>query len=595
MSGAVRTEALRRSTAATTRALAREPRLRLTFGAGPAGLSGLDASLPMPSMEPTRAEIDVLRGEGDAIGLRLRFSDVRLHAEMAPHGLVAARAFDSLEQIRCETLGVRALAGTARNIAAALRARGVAEASGPLAIVEAVGLLAREKLYGQRIPEAAADLVGALRPWIESRVDDRFVRLADTVRDQRRFGETALALIGALGLADPKRAEIEAGEEAGEELPGQEASAGEADRAVLPREADEGGQADRTEPTTVGRRVADDRSGATGTREDHNGLRLRQRTGAGGVAADYRAFTVEYDTTVDARTLCHGDELRRLRASLDTQLARIAPVTARLASRLQRRLAARHHRYWDFDLEDGVLDQARLMRVVTNPFDPLLYKWERESWLADTVVSLLIDNSGSMRGRPIAMAAMCADILARTLERCGVKNEILGFTTRAWKGGKCREQWVAAGMPPAPGRLNDLLHIVYKSAEEPWRRARHDLGLMLRDSLLKENIDGEALWWAHERLLARPEQRRILVVVSDGGPLDDATLAANPRDYLERHVREVIRHIESRSPVELVAIGIRHDVTRYYRRSVMIDDVEDLGAVLIGQLALLFGTPERRG
>jgi cobaltochelatase CobT len=303
---------------------------------------------------------------------------------------------------------------------------------------------------------------------------------------------------------------------------------------------------------------------------------------------DYRAFTQKFDEVVQAEDLCDADELSRLRAYLDKQLSHLQGVVGRLANRLQRRLLAQQNRAWEFDLEEGMLDPARLPRIIIDPFQPLSFKQEKDTNFRDTVVTLLLDNSGSMRGRPITVAATCADILARTLERCGVKVEILGFTTRAWKGGQSRETWLQSGKPANPGRLNDLRHIVYKAADAPWRRARKNLGLMMREGLLKENIDGEALDWAHKRLLGRPEQRRILMVISDGAPVDDSTLSVNPGNYLERHLRFVIEDIESRSPVELIAIGIGHDVTRYYRRAVTIVDAEELGGAMTDKLAELF-------
>jgi cobaltochelatase CobT len=303
---------------------------------------------------------------------------------------------------------------------------------------------------------------------------------------------------------------------------------------------------------------------------------------------DYRAFTLKFDETIAAEDLCEPEELERLRGYLDKQLSSLQGVVARLANRLQRRLMAQQNRSWEFDLEEGLLDPARLSRIIIDPMHPLSFKWEKDMKFRDTVVTLLLDNSGSMRGRPITVAATCADILARTLERCGVKVEILGFTTRAWKGGQSREHWLTAGKPPNPGRLNDLRHIIYKSADAPWRRARKNLGLMMREGLLKENIDGEALDWAHKRLLARTEQRRILMMISDGAPVDDSTLSVNPGNYLERHLRWVIEEIETRSPVELIAIGIGHDVTRYYRRAVTIVDAEELGGAMTEKLAELF-------
>src|SRR5437764_127579 len=331
--------------------------------------------------------------------------------------------------------------------------------------------------------------------------------------------------------------------------------------------------------------------------EDKIGARLDRRDR---LAEDQTRF----DEVIAAEDLCDHDELERLRSYLDKQLAHLQGIVARLANRLQRRLMAQQNRAWEFDLEEGILDPARLTRVVIDPYHPLSFKHEKEATFRDTVVTLLLDNSGSMRGRPITVAATCADILARTLERCGVKVEILGFTTRAWKGGQSREAWLAAGKPPNPGRLNDLRHIIYKAADAPWRRSRKNLGLMMREGLLKENIDGEALDWAHKRLLGRAEQRKILMMISDGAPVDDSTLSVNPGNYLERHLRHIIEEIETRSPVELIAIGIGHDVTRYYRRAVTIVDAEELGGAITEKLAELFSethgvppasaTPRRR-
>ena len=295
-----------------------------------------------------------------------------------------------------------------------------------------------------------------------------------------------------------------------------------------------------------------------------------------------------FDEIVSSEELCDEEELSRLRAYLDQQMGGLSNVVTRLANRLQRRLLAQQARSWDFDQEEGLLDAARLARVVVSPAHSLSYKIERDTEFRDTVVSLLIDNSGSMRGRPIAIAAICADILARTLERCGVGTEILGFTTRGWKGGQSREAWLSANRPPNPGRLNDLRHIVYKRADEPYRRARRNLGLMMREGLLKENIDGEALLWAHNRLIGRAEERRILMVISDGAPVDDSTASANGGNYLEKHLRQVIESIERKSPVELIAIGIGHDVTRYYERAVTIMDADQLAGAMVDQLAMLF-------
>jgi cobaltochelatase CobT len=359
-----------------------------------------------------------------------------------------------------------------------------------------------------------------------------------------------------------KLEEAESGEDEGEESEAQEAESPSSD---MPEDSEAGEAEEASQPWRPPESRGQDRQGP-----------------------DYKAFSTRFDEVVDAADLCDPDELDRLRSYLDKQLASLSGVVSRLANRLQRRLMAQQSRAWDFDLEEGQLDPARLSRVIIDPTSALSYMQERDTDFRDTVVTLLLDNSGSMRGRPITVAATCADILARTLERCGVRVEILGFTTRAWKGGQAREAWLQAGKPASPGRLNDLRHIIYKAADAPWRRARKNLGLMMREGLLKENIDGEALAWAHGRLLARAENRRIMMVISDGAPVDDSTLSVNPGNYLERHLRWVIDDIETRSPVELIAIGIGHDVTRYYRRAVTIVDAEELGGAMTDKLAELF-------
>jgi cobaltochelatase CobT len=601
-------EAFRQVTAAAMRAIAREPELQVAFAPEPAGLRGNEARLPAPSREVTREETAIIRGEADAISLKLRFHDETLHRRRAPTGALARQVFNAVEQARCEARGARRMAGVANNLAAAseerCRTQGFARVTEREAapLVEAVGLLAREAFAGQSIPQSARRMVELWRPWIEAKAGTDFDKLARAVDNQAAFADLARRLIEDLELGEPEAAESEPEDDQGqgqqEQEQAQQGAQGEADQDA----ADDGMSGEsREEAGDEGAEgAAEDTEGedGVGMGEDgpeRPGRRWRPQNDWSGQNAlpAYKAFSTEFDEVVDAESLCDAEELARLRLHLDQQLGHLQSVIGRLANRLQRRLLAKQNRSWEFDLEEGMLDAARLSRVVTNPAYPLSYKRELDTEFRDTVVGLLIDNSGSMRGRPITVAAMSADILARTLERCGVKVEILGFTTRAWKGGQSRERWLAAGKPAAPGRLNDLRHIVYKSADAPWRRARRSLGLMLREGLLKENIDGEALLWAHERLLPRPEKRKILMVISDGAPVDDSTLSVNPGNYLEKHLREVIAYIENRSPVELTAIGIGHDVTRYYRRAVTIVDAEQLGGTMLEKLAELFDEDEQ--
>ncbi|HZS82557.1 MAG TPA: cobaltochelatase subunit CobT [Stellaceae bacterium] len=594
------TEIFKRSTSATVRAIAERGDLTVSFGAEPPSAAGTRVKLPAPAREISVEEAAQLRGAADALALRLRYHDDAIHQRRMPGGEMARAVYDAVEQARVEALGARRMVGVAANLSAMLderyRRQGyerITERS-DVTLAEAVRLLAREQLTGERPPRAAQRVVESWRPYLEGRIGKDFAELERCIRDQEAYARVARKLIQDLDLGDADSAEdSEEAEGEGDEAENSEGQTEGGESAAAGAEASlEGGTPEEGEGEEAeGEESEGEMMPGTGDEDPSKPGRpgmLPRNAQAGSENELYKAFTTACDEVVEAEELCDPDELNRLRHLLDQQLAHLQSVIARLANRLQRRLMAKQTRAWEFDLDEGMLDAARLARVITNPAYPLSYKREKETNFRDTVVTLLIDNSGSMRGRPITVAAMSADILARTLERCGVKVEILGFTTRAWKGGQARERWIAAGKPPNPGRLNDLRHIVYKPADAPWRRARRSLGLMLREGILKENIDGEALLWAHNRLLGRSEQRRILMVISDGAPVDDSTLSVNPGNYLERHLREVIQEIERFSPIELLAIGIGHDVTRYYRRAVTIVDAEQLGGTVMEKLAELF-------
>ena len=564
------TEIFKRATAATLRAIAERDDVTVGFGPEAAGVSGARVRLPNPPRDLPADEAAQLRGAADSVALRLRYHDDAVHSKRAPGSPLARAVFEAVEQARVEALGARRMAGVAANLDAMLdeqyRRQGferITERTDST-MAEAVRLLTREALTRERPPPSARRVVDLWRPWLEGRIGKDFGEVDDEAEsDEQQGGEEG---------------------ESENQSEGEGATSGAQD-------SSEGSPMDGEAEDAQDAAEAGDGEMMPGSSDDDPGRPGRpgqMPRGRPDETAVYRRFSTIFDEVIDADKLCDPDELSRLRHLLDQQLSHLQSVIARLANRLQRRLMARQTRAWEFDLDEGLLDAARLSRVVANPILPLAYKRERETEFRDTVVTLLIDNSGSMRGRPITVAAMSGDILARTLERCGVKVEILGFTTRAWKGGQSRERWIAAGKPPNPGRLNDLRHIVYKPADAPWRRARRNLGLMLREGILKENIDGEALVWAHDRLRARTEQRRILMVISDGAPVDDSTLSVNPGNYLEKHLREVIREIEHLGEVELTAIGIGHDVTRYYRRAVTIVDAEQLGGVMLEKLAELF-------
>ncbi len=587
------------------KSMALDPELTVTFGNDQPQATGHKIRLPQLSGAASEKEVAITRGLADSFTLKKANHSEAVHGRYLPQGKNARAVYEAVEQARIEAIGARAMPGVANNLSAMLDDR-----YGKLVVnrssnrkdtplEEAVALILREKLTGQPPPAAARNYVDLWRDWVQDKAGLRFAALETALHDQQAFSRLSRDLIASLDMADElgedpdqaeeneeQEAEDEPGENSetpqGEDQESQQSSAEEMESAE--------GETEAAEMDAQQSEADDMPDDLDGEQQDDGEEPWRPQLPFSSLSNEdfYRVYAHAFDEVIGADDLCDADELTRLRAYLDKQLANLQGVVARLANRLQRRLMAQQNRAWDFDLEEGVLDAARLTRVITDPLHALSFKQEQDTKFRDTVVSLLLDNSGSMRGRPITVAATCADILARTLERCGVKVEILGFTTKAWKGGQSREKWLTDGKPANPGRLNDLRHIIYKSADEPWRRARKNLGLMMREGLLKENIDGEALIWAHNRLLGRQEQRRILMVISDGAPVDDSTLSVNSGNYLEKHLRQVITDIEARSPVELIAIGIGHDVTRYYKRAVTIIDAEELGGAMTEKLAELF-------
>ena len=595
-----RAEDFKRATAGAVRALAQQADVQVAFQPGPSGLVGKRARLPAPTRALPAAEMARLRGAADSVALRLRHHDGAVHARSMPVQREAREVYDALEQARVEVVGSRLMSGVAANLEARLAE--ACEADGydrmtkreQLPLPAALSLLVRERMSGVPAPAAARHVLSLWRDSLQDDVGRALSELAEAGGDQAAYTRAARRLLAVMKLAEaeaesqPDEAADE-GEEEGEQSGAQDAADEQEGTGESEADTPLGAQPEQAEAVEAeGEGDEDSEDDGAAQPQDRPGGPQGRRDPAPGEAGGYRAYSRTADEEIAAEDLCDADELTRLRQQLDQQLQHLQGVVSKLANRLQRRLLAQQTRAWEFDLEEGMLDAGRLSRIVVNPLLSLSYKRERETDFRDTVVTLLVDNSGSMRGRPITVAAMCGDILARTLERCAVKVEVLGFTTRAWKGGHSRERWVADGKPANPGRLNDLRHIIYKSADAPWRRARKNLGLMLREGLLKENIDGEALLWAYRRLLARPEHRRILMVISDGAPVDDSTLSANPGNYLERHLRDVIRDIEGRDLVELIAIGIGHDVTRYYRRAVTIVDAEELGGTMMKKMSELF-------
>ncbi len=606
----------KKALAEATRTLANDADIGVSYSADPPGMSSDGLRLPQVSRRMTRDEVMLARGTADGYALRRRFHDLGTNTRYAPPGEQAREIFEAMEHARCEAMGARAMPGTAANIDTRIEAEAarkgyasvIAKEEVPLSV--AAGYLIRQMATGRDLPSGAGNAADLWRAHFEDQAGATLEELQEALSDQGRFARMARQVIDDLGFGDQLGddpdggAEDEDGDEEDEAQPEEE---DQPDSAGGDEEDDEGNDQDaapedsqeQTQDAAESQVSAEDMAeGAEGEEADAPEGEAAQEPPAPPQAseadADYRVFAQEFDEIVRAEELAEGPELERLRAYLDKQLEPLKGAVSRLANKLQRRLQAKQSRSWEFDREEGILDAGRLARVVASPTTPLSYKVEKDTEFRDTVVTILLDNSGSMRGRPISIAAICADVLSQTLERCDVKTEILGFTTRAWKGGQARERWLAEGRPQVPGRLNDLRHIVYKAADAPYRRARANLGLMMKEGLLKENIDGEALEWAHRRIAGRPEQRKILMVISDGAPVDDSTLSVNPANTLERHLRNVIAMVERRRQVELCAIGIGHDVTRYYDRAVTITDAEQLAGAITDQLAALFDVDKRK-
>ncbi len=602
----------KKALAEATKVMADDAELSVNYTVDPSGLSGDTMRLPQVSRRMTRDEVLLARGTADALALKRRYHNDQLHAKYAPPGDIARELYEAMETARCEAMGARDMPGTASNIDVKITHEALRKgydqvktsAEAPLAV--SAGYLIRHLATGRPLPAAAANVMELWRGFIESQAGETLENLDETLADQSAFAKFARRMIDDLGYGDQlgddpddlgEDEDVDAEEEDTDDQEDPDSSGQDEeeqdDTDASPEQAQEQQQDESQAQVNMDDMAEEEMTDETEMPEGEAPLDPPPPPPVSEADPDYKVFLDAHDEEIAAEDLAEPAELERLRAYLDQQLEPLKGAVSRLANKLQRRLQAQQNRSWEFDLEEGILDAGRLARVVANPTTPLSFKIEHDTEFRDTVVTLLLDNSGSMRGRPISIAAICADVLARTLERCNVKVEVLGFTTRAWKGGQAREAWLNDGRPQQPGRLNDLRHIIYKSADAPMRRTRANLGLMMKEGLLKENIDGEALEWAHRRMVGRPEARKILMVISDGAPVDDSTLSVNPANYLEKHLRDVIAMVERRRQVELLAIGIGHDVTRYYDRAVTITDVEQLAGAMTEQLAALFDSDPR--
>jgi cobaltochelatase CobT len=601
----------KKALAEATKVMANDPELSVTFTVDPPGATAETVRLPQVSRRMTREEVLIARGTADAFALRHKFHDAKVSARYMPQGQMAQDLYTAMEHARVEAVGARHMPGTAGNIDAKIGNEAIRKgydqireaAEAPLAT--AAGYLIRHLATGRDLPKGAANVMDLWRGFIEENAGGTLEGLQDTLEDQAAFAKFARQIISDMGFGDQLGDDPD---DIGDEE--DEANSGDEDENEPDSTGQDDGEEDETEGTPEqSQEDQQDAAEAQVSMDDSADSEMAEEADMPEGEApmeppapqpisdadpNYIVYSTDHDEEIGAEDLAEPAELERLRAYLDQQLEPLKGAVSRLANKLQRRLQAQQNRSWSFDQEEGILDAGRLARIVANPTTPLSFKVEQDTEFRDTCVTLLLDNSGSMRGRPISIAAICADVLARTLERCQVKVEILGFTTKAWKGGLSREGWLSEGRPQQPGRLNDLRHIIYKRADAPWRRSRDNLGLMMKEGLLKENIDGEALEWAHRRMVARPEARKILMVISDGAPVDDSTLSVNPANYLEKHLRDVIAMVEKRKAVELIAIGIGHDVTRYYDKAVTITDVEQLAGAMTEQLAGLFEPDPRK-
>lgn len=561
-------EYFKHATEATAKALSNDNELEIIFGSNSASITGKTINLPSPDVK----DLNYIRGLSDTLTFKLRYQDNVLYNRLAPTEANALDIYKALEDARIEAMGTKDYIGCAKNIEHVLLHD--AQKAEPN-IKDAIRFFAREVFTERKTPQSIN-----LTSYKFDKED--FIDLKNSIDNQEEFAKLTYNIIEKMDLPvstkeDEEKAQAKKdNKESNEEQNKQE---------------QQGGQTEQTDDTQQEENTTSEGSTDDAEEEEKEAgeqPQLSPNDINSELYKDYKIYTTRFDEIVKAENLCNPQELKQLRKMLDKQLTQLQNTITRLANLLQRKLLAQQKRSWNFEMEEGLLDASRLSSIIVNPTTPPSYKQEKESNFKDTVVTILVDNSGSMRGRPIAITALATDILAHTLEKCGVKVEILGFTTRAWKGGKSRAQWISDGKPDNPGRLNDLRHIIYKDANSLWRRTRDNLGLMLREGLLKENIDSEALIWATKRLLTYPEQRRILMVISDGAPVDDSTLSTNSGQYLENHLRHTIRWIESKTDIQLTAIGIGHDVSKYYKRAVTITDVTELGGTITNQLAELF-------
>ncbi len=572
----------------TVKSLSNSENIEVVFGNE--SLKSEKKLVRLPELEEVNKKINYskVRAIADSESLKLRFSDKQIFTLYEPSGYMSKKLYEVAEKIRCEKIGSDNFKGVKNNIEKFYneRVNSLDLKSSEDKIIESFENYLRSKFFRTQTNSELEKKLKTYTKDLEKKFKSKIKQLNDSTHNQASFNSIISDLISKMSLdhnSEEEEKDGENNEDNKEKNPENQEQKAEKQKKEEKEMSIESGAPDLENEASES-----DQDGEEIEIEDSSQSDLKRNIQSGSGSTKYKPYTEEFDEIIKAEDLENDEELNRLRKNLDQQLLQLKNFISKLANKLQRKLLAKQNRSWSFDLDDGLLDTSKLPRIIMDPFNSLSFKKEKDIEFKDTLVTILIDNSGSMRGKPISVAAICADILARTLERCAVKVEILGFTTKHWKGGSSREKWMKNDKPYLPGRLNDLRHIIYKSADTPWRQAKNNMGLMLKEGLLKENIDGEALRWAYSKMSRRKEERKILMVISDGAPVDDSTLSTNSSDYLESNLKNIVRWIETRTNIELLAIGIGHDVTRYYNQAVKITDVQDLGDVMINQLTDLF-------
>ncbi len=581
-------EEFKRSLSATIKSIGRDNELEINYVKENPSINGKTINLTEPNIENIKNNLTYLRAEADALALEFRLHSKEIHQNFINNNTLSNEIINALEQTRIEVKGSKEFKGIKKNLLKKhtqdLKKNVNLESENQL--IDAFRYVTYEELLEKDLGLEVNKYKDILKEKLKNNYENFFASLKDNINNQEKFSETILKTLEKLGLINENKNDSEKNESNDNDI-----KDSESDNENENQNNDEDNDSNiemQSAETNIDQSVSIEKNENLGDESNDAEIDHFPKIESFSNLESYKVYSDQYDEIINADELCDAKELEKLRRNLDQQVFSFQTLIVKIANRLQRKLLAQQNRQWDFNMEEGYLDTSRLAKIIANPNNKLSYKIEKEIEFKDTIVSLLIDNSGSMRGRPITVAALCSDILAKTLERCLIKSEILGFTTRAWKGGKSRENWIKNGKPSNPGRLNDLRHIIYKSADAPWRRSKKNLGLLLKEGVLKENVDGEALSWAYKRLMDRQEKRKVLIIISDGAPVDDSTLSVNPGNYLEKNLRDNITNIEKNNNVELIAIGIGHDVSRYYSKAVTIMDVDQLGEVLLNQLSTIF-------